>query len=149
VKARAYRSERIRIVSREYHTALVALGILERHLRADPSALARYDLRPTDFHNLKRNLEATYSVRVFAEFESGLRDVWKRTVRDTHPRTYDLIELIGTRRTVPGALVREVQEVREYRNALVHEEAADATPVPMQEATRRLLRFFSYMPADW
>jgi hypothetical protein len=149
MRKREQRLERIRAVHREYHTALIALGILARQLQQDPSSLARHGLKPTDFRNLQDHLAATYSVRAFAEFESGLRDVWRRTARDTHPKTVDLVDSLAGRRQVPGTTLREVHEVREYRNAAVHEDADEADIVELDELVRRLLQYFSFMPGDW
>lgn len=149
MRKRERRLTRIRAVLREYRTALIALDILARQLKQDPSSLARHGLRPADFRRLQDHLAATYAVRVYAEFESGLRDVWKITVRDTYPKAVDLIDSLAARRSVPATVLRETHEVREYRNALVHEDAENADVVELDELTHRLLRFFSYMPADW
>jgi hypothetical protein len=71
---RDQRIERLRAVQRQYRAAVVALELLEKELRTNPSFLAAYDLRRRDATALRANLEATFFIRLFAEFESGLRD---------------------------------------------------------------------------
>lgn len=144
MRKREQRLARVRTVLREYRTARVALGILGRQLQQDPSSLERHGLKPTDFRSLQDHLTGTYAVRAFAEFESGLRDVWKHTVRDTHPKTVELIDSLAARRSIPATSLHETQQVREYRNSLVHEDAERAEDVELADLTQRLLRFFSY-----
>jgi hypothetical protein len=136
-------------VSREYQTALAAIAILDERLRGNPSWLAEYELRPTDFRNFRENLEATYFIRLFAEFESALRDVWNSTGRGTEPRTADLLDALTSRREIPANVRNAAHGVRKYRNAIVHEESGQTPAVRFAEASRRLFRFLSYMPFDW
>lgn len=148
-KKREQRIERMQRVMREYHTALVALNMLGELLAQNPSALNTRRLSPNDFKNLRRNLETTFLVRLFAEFESGLRDLWSGLGRSTVPKMLGLLASLAAVRAVPATAVRHVHDVRLFRNALVHEEAEHAPPVTLSEATRRLQYFFSRMPADW
>jgi hypothetical protein len=83
---RQVRLQRIRAVEREYLAASVAVELLDDRLRADPAFLAPYELRNRDAGSLRANLEATFFIRLFAEFEAGLRDAWARAFgRTTHP----------------------------------------------------------------
>lgn len=143
------RTARPRMVLREHQTAVVAVAILDEQLKMNPSTLADHELRPTDFRRFRANLETTYFIRLFAEFESALRDIWSSTGRRTQPRTSDLIDSLASRNRVAPGVYKLVHETRKYRNALVHEEAADAGPVALADAIRHLLRFLSHMPADW
>src|SRR6185295_11513650 len=99
MRRRERRMARIIAVRREFQTALVALDLLADLLRRNPGALAGHDLRQADHRNLRSNLQSTYTVRLFAEFESGLRDFWARAIRDTHPKTAELLDSIGSRRS--------------------------------------------------
>jgi hypothetical protein len=118
-------------------------------LRRNPSALAGYELRPKDFLNFQSNLEATYLLRLFAEFESALRSVWSGIGKTTQPKTSDVLDGLAARRTVATSVLHEAHDVRAYRNSLVHEDATDAAPVSFGNSIRALLRFLSYMPPDW
>ena len=97
-----------------------------------------------------RNLEGTFLLRLFAEFESGTRDAWLKAFgRTTHPPTRDLLEAVARLRLIPQDWLDDAHEVREYRNRLVHEgdDRGDAVSVP--EAHHRLCRFFSWLPLTW
>jgi hypothetical protein len=51
---------------------------------------------------------------------------------------------------VPDEFLTSVQEVRGYRNALVHQPGAEGVrPVPLGQCRTRLARFLSYLPARW
>lgn len=147
---RQERLDRIRAVEREYLAAQAALGLLGDALRADPSFLRTAGLRPADARNLSENLEATYLVRMFAEFEAGLRDAWKNYFRRRSAvRTRDLLDRIAALRAVPTDYLDNPHAVRRYRNALVHEEAESAEPIPVARARSYLGSFFSRLPLDW
>ena len=52
---------------------------------------------------LSVRLEGTYVIRLFAEFETGLRLYWA-TIRQTEPPTQHLLDGIAARRAItPGA----------------------------------------------
>jgi hypothetical protein len=142
--------DRLRAVAREYEVAPVALALLADQLQEDPSALRIYKLRQRDFDRLRLNLEATYLIRLFAEFETGLREAWKDAFRrPTHPKMVDLLEAIAARCTVCQPWQDGVHKVRRYRNALVHEEGSTVEVVGILEARGHLARFFSRLPSDW
>lgn len=149
MKRREQRMERLAAVRREFQTALVALDLLAELLRKNPSALAGHNLRPKDHKNLRGNIEDTFLIRLFAEWESGLRDFWKRAVRDSNPRTAEMIDSLASRRAVPPDVLANARSVRNFRNALVHEESANAPSVTLTDAAIRLRRFFSHLPAQW
>lgn len=144
------RIERMRAVEREYLAAVEAIDLLAKALQADPAYLSSRDLRARDFQSLKKNLEATYLIRLYAEFESGLRDAWRNAFHQTsHPPMRDLLSAFAARRDIPQAWCDAVVAVREYRNSLVHEEREQAEAVPLNRSRSHLLRFFSFLPLDW
>lgn len=144
------RFDRFAAVLREFQTAIVAIGLLEERIRANPSFLSDYDLRPRDARNLANHLEATFLIRLYAEFESGLREIWRSFFRRvTHPPMMDLLVALATLRFIPQDCVQEVDAVRTYRNSLVHELVLDAENIAIAHARRRLCWFWSFMPLDW
>lgn len=150
MKERERRLKRMRAVEREFDTAAVAIDALGQRLEADPSALAKHGLAQQDFRTLKGNLEATYLIRVFAEFETGLRAAWMRAFRrKSHPPVTDLLNGIAARRSISQRWLDDVHEVRVYRNSLIHEESEQVPPVEIHDAGDRLRRFFSQLPANW
>ncbi len=147
------RDERIRqmdAVGRECRVIAVAAAALRDRLDADPSALRGHGLKRPDFTRAVDRLDATYVVRLFAEFEAGLREAWERRFgQSTHPPTAQLMRAIVARCKVPEAWAAAADEVRQYRNALVHEGDDSAVPIPLDDAGVRLKRFFSRLPAHW
>jgi hypothetical protein len=147
---RQQRIERILAVEREYQAATAGVDLLKDSLRADPRFGAAQGWRSRDARNLEDNLEGTFLLRLYAEFEAGLRDVWKSYFgRDTHPPMKDLLVAIANQR-IPQDWLEDADAVREYRNALVHEgDTTDIEAVSLAEARSRLCRFFSQLPKDW
>src|SRR5579862_5590183 len=69
-----------------------------------------------------RNLELTFVLRLFAEFEAILRDYWRRGLnRPTRPDMEPVIESIARRRRMAPIDLANAHEVREYRNDIIHE----------------------------
>ena len=146
---REERLERIRRVEREYQVAAVAIGGLGRQLRADPSALAGDELRHRDFLACRDNLEATYLIRLFAEFEAGLRQVWRTLVRPTSPPAQILLDSVAARFFIPATWLAHVHGVRLYRNSLVHDADEKIEKISLVDARSQLCRYFSRLPATW
>ncbi len=147
---RQERIDRIVAVEREYQAASVAADLLQEQLDANPAFLATHELRSRDARHLRAHLEGTYVIRLGAEFEAGLRDAWQNAFgRPTQPPLRDLLAAVAARRLVPQDTLDRADEVREYRNALVHEGASDAAPVSIADVRRHLCRFFSRLPSRW
>jgi hypothetical protein len=147
---RQQRIERIRGIEAEFLAASTAVRLLARQLQTEPGLAASEGWRARDARNLKDNLEATYLIRLYAEFESGLRDAWANWLRrDTHPPMRDLLVAIANQRIAQDWL-DAADEVRQYRNVLVHEgDVTQVTLVPLPEARGRLCRFLSGLPVTW
>jgi hypothetical protein len=89
-------------------------------------------------------------VRLFAEFEAGLRDVWTTWAKKaTVPKMEDLLNALAARRQIPDDRRNAAQAVRRYRNALVHEGSEGGESVAVDRTRKVLCTFFSYMPLDW
>ena len=93
-------------------------------------------------------MEGTYSIRLFAEFESGLREFWE-VARGTDPGTHDLMEGIASMRRIPNEQRINAHAMREYRNSLVHERDEQIEPVPINQLRRILIDFFRFLPPQW
>lgn len=147
---RQQRIERIRNVEREYLAALSAVELLEDRLRADPAWGVSRGWRARDGENFMERLEATYFIRLYAEFEAGLREAWKKFYRKrTTPPMKDLLVAVASQR-IPQDWLDEADDVRKYRNALVHEEGEEqVVAFSLPEARSRLCRYFSRLPEDW
>jgi len=71
--------ERIKAVEREYWSTRVAVERLSREVAHDSGVLGAAPT-PRDLESAGENLEGTYLIRMFAEFETGIRSFW-RTIR--------------------------------------------------------------------
>ena len=76
-RRRDQRIEQLGDVEREYRVTVVAMTELRRRLAADPSVLTGQGLEKKYFDRAADNLDATYLIRLFAEFETGLREAWR------------------------------------------------------------------------
>lgn len=139
---------RIKAVEREHTAVRKAAEHFREAAAKDPNILGD-DLRHRDIVAASNNLEGTYMIRLFAEFETGVRQYWNATW-DTEPRAVDLLNGLGARCGIPYEQVENVHGVREYRNALVHERDDDEIElVPIPEARSHLCKFFSFLPIQW
>ena len=63
--------ERVKAVENEYKSVRIAVDRLKSAVALDPTVLGA-DPKPANLGVADRNLEGTYLVRLFAEFESAL-----------------------------------------------------------------------------
>ena len=121
-------------------------GCWKRRAAIPRSLEERWSLR----HIVKASvrLEGTYVIRLFAEFETGLRLFWA-TIRETEPPTQHLLDGIAARRAIPPERLANAHAVREYRNSLVHERDEEVAPISIAEAQGYLCRFFAFLPPTW
>ncbi len=80
---------RIKSVEREYVGMRQAADHFRQAVVSDPTILEE-NLRQGEIIEASRNLEGTYIIRLFAEFETGVRQYWA-SIRDTDPKTVDLV----------------------------------------------------------
>lgn len=138
---------RMKSVEREYSATRQAVDQFLGHARLDPMIL-RGDLRPRDVQHASDRLEGTYVIRLFAEFETGLRLFWG-TVRRTRPGTEHLINSLAGMRGVPATVLADVHNVRDYRNDLVHEREGAGKPISIGSTRSSLCKFFDRLPLTW
>lgn len=144
------RSERMKSVEREYEVAEMARGALEEAIIRHSSLLTNSGLTVVDLRIYQSKLHDTYFIRLFAEFETGLKDYWKNGLgEDPKTRIMDVISSIGARHRILDAWRINVHAARKYRNRLIHEEDAEGDPVTLTEARRYLGRFFGCLPENW
>lgn len=141
--------QRVKTVEREHTVIRCSVDYLSSIARIDPIVLPPV-IRVRDTDESLVQLEGTYVVRLFAEFETALRTFWI-AVRATDPpsRTRDLVESIGVRNKIPHDHILNAHAVREFRNGLVHEREDEVAPVPIATARKHLCVFLSFLPLHW
>jgi hypothetical protein len=145
--------ERLQGVEYEFRAASLAAERLRVATRNDPTILGNEGLRPAHLEACLRNLHPTYVVRLFAEFEAALRLYWRDNRRRKTWNTIGaeaLIQSVGAYRQIPAPIVASAQEVREFRNGLLHQaEARRVSLIPLQDCRSRLCRYLSFLPVRW
>lgn len=150
---RQQRIEWIAAVAKEYLAAKSAADLLRTQLQADPNYGSNRGWEARDGVAFEANLESTYIVRLYAEFEAGLRDYWENHLkRTTHPPMVQLLTSLADQR-FSSDRVEDADAVREFRNFLVHDESGEAPPemrtFSVAEAKTHLCYFFGRLDPDW
>lgn len=144
--------ERVRAVENEYKSVRIAVDRLNAAVAADPTVLMNAPT-PANLSVAGRNLEGTYLVRLFAEFESALRSYDRARHNDPTLKTDAsiLIDTIGGRRGqgISANVRLGAHAVRRVRNHWAHERDATSERMPIAEARARLQQFLSWLPEEW
>lgn len=138
---------RIKAVEREYVAMQQAADRFRQAALHDPNIL-HGNLRHGEIVTASANLEGTYIMRLFAEFETGARQYWGANW-NTYPKTVDLLDGLAARCGIPDTLLENGHLVRDYRNSLVHEREEKSETVPIDKARHHLCHFFSFLPQQW
>ena len=138
---------RIKAVEREYTAMRQAADHFLQAAIKNPTVLLER-LRHGEIVAASRNLEGTYIVRLFAEFETGARQYWAANW-STAPTTYGLLDGLSARCGIPSTYRDNAHTVRNFRNGLVHEREDDMDPMTIAAARGYLCHFFSSLPPQW
>jgi len=135
-------------IQAEYLSTRTAVAYLER---------TWHQVRPTpDMHGISlsqvqetaRNLERTYIIRLFSEFEGILNQhlATRRPARRI-PRTAEsLINRVALSTRLPDGIRDDAHKVRAYRNSAVHPGLPPVIAVNFKEALAALNRFLAPLP---
>jgi hypothetical protein len=145
--------DRLKFVEREHRVVARAIERLRRAI-LDGQDRAPEGTSPHDLEAADENLETTYLVRLWAEFETALLSYYRFLEGDPQARigALDLVNTLAAirrGRAIADAVRLEVHEVREYRNSLVHERTDPTPPVGLVEARSRLNTFLGKLPDRW
>lgn len=140
---------RLSTVKRSHSTARAAVGAYLSLAGSNPDHLRDFDITIRDVQQFAAELDEMYFLRLFSSFESCIRDYWRSGVRPTKPLTEVLIASIASRRGVPQDVLDEVQQIRDFRNSITHDDHEPARPYSLEEASRYLNQFLSRMPRTW
>src|SRR5258708_16112733 len=112
---------RIKAVEREYVAMRQAADHFLQAALAD-STILEGNLRQGHIVVASDNLEGTYIIRLFAEFETGARQYWAANW-STDPKTVDLLNGLAARCLIPDTQRDHAHLVRAYRTTLLPERA--------------------------
>jgi hypothetical protein len=145
--------QRIRSVRDEFLAARFALSRAIRQVESDANLLREVDepLAPQHVRNCAENLEITYLLRLFANFEGVLRDYWAVLRPSPLPRRTRmeiLMNRIVVVRQIPFEVVDAAHEVRVHRNNIVHPRD-EPVQLTFDQCKSRLGFFLSYLPRQW
>jgi hypothetical protein len=151
---RQVRIQRLGAITAEFRAAKTASALLNEELKANPNYGERNGWTQRAGRDFQTNLESTYIVRLYAEFEATLRDYWKNCLgRDTEPPMVQLVNLLIPDQHFPQDYIDGANEVRISRNYLVHgsedDPPLDAAILDIHQAERRLRAYVSRLQADW
>jgi hypothetical protein len=152
--SKAERIDRLKAVVREFHVVEDAIERL-RVAVADGRVDLPDGTTTRDLDAARRQLEATFLIRLWAEFETALRSYYGWLTNDPDPRirSLDLVNAVAASRrgrALADAARMAVHEVRHYRNSLVHDRDDPAPAVPLLEARRRLNMYLgAKLPERW
>lgn len=150
---RQQRIEWISAVEKEYLAAKSAADLLKSQLQANPNYGIGHGWQARDGVAFNANLALTYIVRLYAEFEAGLRDYWANHLgRATNPPMVHLLQSVADQRLSIDRF-EDADAVREYRNFLVHDESGvpppDMRTFTVAQAKAHLCYFFGRLDTDW
>src|SRR5206468_600117 len=124
-------------VQAEHRVAAWAVARSQHDAEVDPTILHLPRIELAEIRRCSLELEASYFVRLFAVFESNLREIWEQAMgRDTHPPARDLLDGCTARQAVPADILERAHQVRNYRNFLVH--GGEAARVTLGDARQYL-----------
>jgi hypothetical protein len=136
----------------EYHAARFALRRGLQVFQNDPAVFEVGSRDQVTLHHLEScigNLQITYLVRLFAEFEAILRDYWLNgRNRASTPRMVDLMNSVAAYCFMSNDDVQNAHEVRDYRNDVIHEHLQDPR-FDFQTCRSRLACFIRWLPQRW
>ena len=147
---RAAAHDRLRKIRDEMEAARFALAAAIRTWPGEaPEGSSGTALTISDLRRALRHLQATYLIRLFGCWEGILRDYWIHGVgRSTEPRLSDLIDSLCARRNIDPQTRLRAHELRELRNAIVHEDTLELR-IDFPECLRSLATFLAYLLVTW
>jgi hypothetical protein len=140
-------ASRIKAVEREHAVMRLAVDRLREAARPDPTIL-RGAFKIGEIGEASDLLEGTYVIRLYAEFETGLRSFWEAS-RDTHPPMRQLLDSIASSQGIPDDDLVNAHKARRYRNGLVHERDGEDASIPLAIFRRYLTMYFHHLPPYW
>jgi len=143
---------RLRGVQAEFDAARQALAYVERHWQRDAIYREVERTTPRDLAVASRQVEATYLIRLFAEFEGLLKDHLATNhpavAVPARPKVDWLIKRVVSMERVElnPQFRRKWDAVRDYRNSIAHRSGRNAAPMTLTAALSLLNTLAAKLP---
>jgi hypothetical protein len=139
----------LKAIEHEYWVADLAMRRLADQARRDPTILDR-DMRVRGIAGAWSHLNGTYGIRLFAEFETGLRKFWGATRIEAEPRSVaEIIDRIAARHGIGHAELTNAHRARQYRNRQIHDNEEEGETLEVSDCRSFLCTFLGKMPPNW
>lgn len=135
---------RLKEVEREHTAARIAMDRFTDQAAKDPMLLRGVGF--PDIGRASEELEGTYIIRLFAEFETALRTFWT-TYRPKEPpsRALDLMNGVASTARIDPIRLDDAHTVRRFRNVLAHNRDEPAEPISIAIVRRRLNKYLGFL----
>jgi hypothetical protein len=141
--------DRVKQAKRSFETAIRTVNALIVLAERDPKYLHQNNLDLVEMRSLRAELHDIYFARMFSVFESSVRHFWRAKIQKSKPSTERLLSSVAAKRGVPQDTLDAVQEIRDFRNALLHEDHTVKRRFHIDEACGHLNRFLARLPNQW
>ncbi len=143
------RFRRLKAIEHEYRIAALAMRKLVVQARSDPTILEA-DMKFSGIGEALDNLNNTYAIRLFADFETGLRQFWTAARLEPEPRSItEIIDRVASRHRIGSDELRNVHRVRKDRNRQVHDNEEEGEAIDVGDCRHFLNAFLGEMPSSW
>ena len=134
-------------VRQEFEAARAALFYTEKQWSLAVDDITLKGVTKGHVSGALSKVEQTYLIRLFSEFEGMLRSYLQERREILPGKAYDLINKVAKRQraNVPDAKRDAVHLVREYRNAVVHDQGRSAA-VDFDQALSALNQYLVFLP---
>ena len=135
---------RLKDVEREHTAARIAMDRFKMQAFKDSTLLRGVGF--PDIGRASEELEGTYLIRLFAEFETALRTFWTTNRRTEPPgRAIDLMNGVASTARIDTVPLNDAHAVRRFRNVLAHNREEPAEPISIANARHRLNKYLGYL----
>ena len=139
--------QQLSLIRDEFDVARVTISYVERAWPQLPDDLDLDGIALRQIQRASRNLEDTYVIRAFAEFEGIIRDYLPAPAgRQDNRSSYTLINRVALRCRIPDPIRDDAQAVREYRNSLTHGGRVGARTITFQDVIAALNKYLARLP---
>ena len=135
-------------VRQEFEAARAALFYTEKQWSLAVEDITLKGVTKGHVSEALSKVEQTYLIRLFSEFEGMLRGYLQKRSEIVPSKAYDLVNKVAKpqRANVPDNKRVAVHLVREYRNAIVHDQGSGAVAVSFDQALSALNQYLVFLP---